>query len=111
MSNGQEKPPRRKQERAPGVGVLDEVRAEKPRRWAVILHNDDYTTMDFVVLVLTRYFHKSDAEAHHVMLTVHHKGSAIAGVYSRDVAETKVAEVTGVARDHGYPLLLTAEPE
>ena len=61
--------------------------------------------------VLRRIFHKTDGEALHIMLTVHKKGSAVAGVYPRDVAETKVAEVMRDAREHGHPLLVTAEPE
>jgi ATP-dependent Clp protease adaptor protein ClpS len=82
-----------------------------PRRYKVIFHNDDYTTMEFVIEVLRRFFHKGEAEALHIMLTVHKKGSAVAGVYPRDVAETKVAEVMRYAREHGHPLMLTAEPE
>ncbi len=77
----------------------------------MVFHNDDYTTMEFVTLVLRVFFHKSEAEATHIMLTVHKKGSGVAGVYTRDVAETKVREVTRYARDHGMPLLVTAEPE
>jgi ATP-dependent Clp protease adaptor protein ClpS len=82
-----------------------------PKRYKVIFHNDDFTTMEFVVEVLRRFFHKNDSEAVHIMLTVHKKGKAVAGVYTRDVAETKVAEVMNHAREHGMPLLLTTEPE
>jgi ATP-dependent Clp protease adaptor protein ClpS len=82
-----------------------------PKRYMVIFHNDDYTTMEFVVEALQRFFHKTETEALHIMLTVHKKGQAVAGVYSRDVAETKVAEVISHARERGHPLLLTAEPE
>ena len=82
-----------------------------PKRYMVLFHNDDYTTMEFVVEALQRFFHKTETEALHIMLTVHKKGKAVAGVYSRDVAETKVAEVIGHARERGHPLLLTAEPE
>ncbi len=82
-----------------------------PKRHKVIFHNDDFTTMEFVVEVLRRFFHKNDSEAVHVMLTVHKKGKAVAGVYTRDVAETKVSEVMKHAREHGMPLLLTTEPE
>jgi ATP-dependent Clp protease adaptor protein ClpS len=82
-----------------------------PKRAKVLFHNDDYTTMEYVVLVLRKFFHKSETEALHVMLTVHKKGKAVAGVYPKEVAETKVAEVTRDAREHGHPLLVTAEPE
>jgi ATP-dependent Clp protease adaptor protein ClpS len=67
--------------------------------------------MEFVIEVLRVFFHKSDTEATFIMLTVHKKGSGVAGTYTRDVAETKVQEVTRYARDHGMPLLVTAEPE
>lgn len=86
-------------------------KVERPRRFKVVLHNDDYTTMEFVVLVLMRFFHKSEAEATHVMLSIHHQGSGVAGLYPRDVAESKVQKVTAFAREHGMPLRLTAEPE
>lgn len=86
-------------------------KTEAPKRFKVIFHNDDFTTMEFVVDVLRHHFHKNEAEAVHVMLTVHRKGKAVAGVYTRDVAETKIAEVTQHARAHGMPLLLTSEPE
>jgi ATP-dependent Clp protease adaptor protein ClpS len=82
-----------------------------PKRYKVIFHNDDYTTMDYVVDVLRRFFHKSETEALYIMLTVHKKGRAVAAVYPRDIAETKVAEVMRDAREHGHPLLLTTEPE
>jgi ATP-dependent Clp protease adaptor protein ClpS len=85
-------------------------RQQPVRRFQVVLHNDDYTSMEFVVEMLMRHFHKLPAEAVHVMLQVHHKGAGVAGVYSRDVAETKVAEVTEEARAAGMPLLLTVEP-
>ena len=82
-----------------------------PRRYKVIFHNDDYTTQEFVVYVLQRFFHKSETEARHIMLTVHHKGAAVAGVYTKDVAETKAQQVMDAARENGMPLLLTTEPE
>lgn len=88
----------------------EQIRTDKPRQYKVILHNDNYTTMEFVVIVLMSYFQKSETEATHIMLTVHHKGQGVAGVFSRDVAETKVAEVTAFAQDNGMPLKLSAEP-
>ena len=93
------------------LATRERRRDKRPRRFRVVLHNDDYTTMDFVVEVLVECFHKSPPEALQVMLQVHHKGSGVAGVYPREVAETKVAEVTARARAAGFPLLLTTEDE
>lgn len=93
------------------VEVEERQKTAVPKRYNVIFHNDDFTTMEYVIEVLRRFFHKNETEALHVMLTVHKKGKAIAGVYPRDVAETKVAEVMRDAREHGHPLLVTAEPE
>ena len=93
---------------APAAEVRPRVR--RPRRYQVVIHNDDYTTMEFVVAMLMKHFHKPPAEALHITLLVHHQGAGIAGIYSRDVAETKVAEVTDEARQEGMPLLLTVEP-
>lgn len=93
------------------VEVAERTRTKRPRRFKVLLHNDDYTTMDFVVYVLVKHFQKTPTEATHIMLQVHHKGTGVAGVYARDVAETKVAAATTDARENGMPLVLTAEPE
>jgi ATP-dependent Clp protease adaptor protein ClpS len=93
------------------VDVKERPKSATPKRYRVIFHNDDYTTMEFVTDVLVRFFHKTEAEATHIMLTVHKKGSATAGVYTRDVAETKVEQVMSHAREHGMPLLVTAEAE
>ena len=86
-------------------------KSKRPRLWRVVLHNDDYTTMEFVVMVLMKHFRKSIAEATQIMLQVHHKGSGIAGVFTRDVAETKVSDVMEEAESNGMPLKLTTEPE
>ncbi|MEB2311639.1 MAG: ATP-dependent Clp protease adapter ClpS [Sorangiineae bacterium] len=98
-------------EEAGELGVAEERRAKKPRRYQVVLHNDDYTTMEFVIVVIMKFFFKSETEATQIMLSVHHKGYGIVGVYSRDVAETKVAQVMDFAKEHGHPLRCTAEPE
>ncbi len=98
-------------DRDEGVVADRKQKTRKPKRWRVLLHNDDYTTTDFVVQVLIRHFHKSHAEATHIMLQVHHTGIGVAGVYSKEVAETKVAEVIDEARSSGMPLLVTAEAE
>ena len=93
------------------VATESRERLKKPPLFRVLLHNDDYTTMEFVVEVLKRFFHKTDTEAVHIMLTVHKSGAAVAGVYTRDVAETKSTQVMDYARENGMPLLLTTEPE
>ena len=93
------------------IEVEERQKTAVPKRYKVIFHNDDYTTMEFVVEVLRKHFHKTETESLHIMLTVHRKGSAVAGIYPRDVAETKVAEVMRHAREHGMPLLLTTEAE
>lgn len=88
-----------------------ELKLERPRMWRVLLHNDDYTTQDFVVWVLETVFHKPQAEAFTIMLSVHQSGIGVAGVYTRDVAETKVRTTQQLAEDHEFPLLVTMEPE
>lgn len=95
-----------------GELVLDErPKVERPRRYVVVLHNDDYTTMEFVVHVLMKFFHLGETEATQVMLQIHHRGFGIVGTYTRDVAETKAAQVMEYAKEHGHPLRCSAEPE
>lgn len=84
--------------------IEDKQQIDEPHLFEVLLHNDDYTTMDFVVTVLQTVFAKNEEQATNIMLNVHKKGAGIAGVYTRDVAETKVAIVHDWARQEGHPL-------
>ena len=86
-------------------------KVKRPLLYKVLLHNDDYTTMEFVVMVLKTIFRHNEETAVQVMLHVHRKGSGVAGVYSREVAETKVEKTTSLARQHEFPLRCTMEPE
>ena len=79
--------------------------------WRVLLHNDDYTSQEFVVWVLETIFHKDQGEAFDIMMLVHRTGMGIAGVYTHDVAETKVKSTRQLAEEHEFPLLVTMEVE
>ncbi len=89
--------------------VILEEEVREPRKYRVLLHNDDYTSMDFVVDVLVKIFRKSADEAHEIMLAVHERGIGQCGIYTREIAETKVAQVHSLARDAGFPLRCTYE--
>jgi ATP-dependent Clp protease adaptor protein ClpS len=93
--------------------LLTETRRKvvRPPRFKVVLFNDDYTPMEFVVALLEQVFDKSPAEATQIMLHVHHNGAGIAGIYVLEVAETKVALVHKLAEERGFPLRAGAEPE
>ncbi|MDR9501817.1 MAG: ATP-dependent Clp protease adapter ClpS [Desulfurivibrionaceae bacterium] len=92
-------------------GVISEQRREvkEPPMFKVLLHNDDYTSMDFVILVLESVFHKRAEDATRIMLNVHQQGVGVAGVYTRDMAETKIALVHDLARHQEYPLKCSLE--
>lgn len=96
-----------------GGEVLERTRQQtkKPELYKVLLLNDDYTTMDFVVEILESLFHKSPAEAYRIMMAVHMQGKGLCGVYPHEVAETKVATVVERARANGFPLRADMEPE
>jgi ATP-dependent Clp protease adaptor protein ClpS len=95
------------------TGLVTKTRAKtkKPSLYKVLLLNDDYTPMEFVVLILQRFFNKGHDEANRIMLHVHHKGVGICGVYTYEVAETKVTQVMDFSRQHGHPLQCTMEKE
>ncbi len=87
------------------------VRTQRPSMYKVLLLNDDFTPMEFVVHVLERFFNKDREDATRIMLQVHHTGVGVCGVYTFEVAETKVAQVTDFARQHQHPLQCTMEKE
>jgi len=103
--------PNNDEDRKGDTDVLEKTKpkVKQPPLFKVILHNDDYTTMQFVVEVLESIFHKSPAEAHRIMMHVHTRGHGICGVYPHEVAETKVALVHDQARHQGFPLRASME--
>lgn len=106
-------------EEVPSPSVLDQIRedvrehqrTDTPRLWRVLLHNDDYTTQEFVVWVLQEVFHRSQTEAHAIMMHVHTAGVGVAGIYTRDVAETRQRQTLRLAEQEQYPLQVSIEPE
>jgi ATP-dependent Clp protease adaptor protein ClpS len=100
-------------DRQTGGEVLERKKEQtkRPELYKVLLLNDDYTTMDFVVEVLETIFNKQPAEAYRIMMMVHTQGKGLCGVYPHEIAETKVEAVVNIARDHGFPLKAAMEPE
>ncbi len=96
-----------------GPSVVTKPKAErklqKPRLYKVLLHNDDYTTMEFVVFVLMSVFHRAETDAVQIMLHVHRNGAGVAGVFTREVAETRVQQVEALARENEFPLRCSIE--
>ena len=103
----------KKTDRKSDIGVLDrdDRKIEKPRKYKVVMHNDDFTPMNFVVAILQTVFLKDYQTAKKLMLDVHDKGRGIAGVYSKEIADTKCMKSIEIAKTAGYPFLVTAEPE
>jgi ATP-dependent Clp protease adaptor protein ClpS len=99
----------------PNESLLAETRStqkvQRPRMWRVLLHNDDYTTQEFVVWVLETVFQKPRGEAFAIMMSVHRSGLGVAGIFTHDVAQTKMKKTQQLAEEHEYPLLVTMEPE
>lgn len=100
-------------EGSPGTesGVTLEEELKEPSMYRVLLHNDDYTTMDFVVKILEEVFHKTQEESVAIMLSVHEKGVGVCGVYPKEIAEFRVSQVAGRAQLAGFPLRCTMEKE
>jgi ATP-dependent Clp protease adaptor protein ClpS len=98
---------------APNTGVVTKTRpkTKKPAMYKVLMLNDDYTPMEFVVHVLERFFSKNHEEAVRIMLHVHHRGVGVCGVFTYEVAETKVNQVMSLARQHQHPLQCTIEKD
>ncbi len=87
----------------------DKVKIKKPKQYKVIMYNDDFTTMEFVINVLVSVFNKNLMEAEKIMLDVHKKGKGVAGIYSYDIAITKVSKAMSMAKESGFPFKLTVE--
>jgi len=92
-----------------GLAELTRQKVEPPPMYKVVLHNDDYTPMDFVIDVLTRFFNMQYEKASEIMLKVHYEGKAVCGIFTAGIAETKVQQVSEYAREHEHPLLCTME--
>ena len=86
-------------------------KTKRPRLYKVMLENDDFTPREFVVEVLKTVFRMSDDEAYLIMMAAHQQGNAVVSVYTRDIAESKANEATGMAKEAGHPLMFTIEPE
>lgn len=89
---------------------LQKQKTQPPPMYKVMLNNDDYTPMDFVIDVLTRFFSMDLEKANQLMLTVHYHGKAVCGIYTAEIAETKVMQVNQYSRKHQHPLMCTMEP-
>lgn len=98
-------------ETASNIKERQNTNISEPRRFKVIIYNDDFTTMDFVVRVLREVFFKQPAEAEQLMMTVHKSGQAIVGIYTYDIAKSKVCKAVNMARAENFPLRLTYQPE
>lgn len=93
------------------IELDDELELEEPKKFKVFLLNDDYSTMDFVIDVLVKVFRKSVDEASVIMLNIHNNGREVCGIYTHEIAATKVAQVKKMARDQGFPLKAVMEEE
>ena len=93
-----------------GTATMEEVKVKKPKMFKVLMHNDDYTSMEFVIHALQKFFQKSYEQSHAIMLKVHHDGIGICGIFTFEVAESKATKVNKYSRGKGHPLKCTFEP-
>lgn len=94
-----------------GTSTIIKPKIELPKKYKVLLHNDDYTTMEFVIFILQSVFHKTIDEAEKIMLEVHKAGIGLCGIYTFEIAESKAKKVERLAREHSHPLMCSIEPE
>jgi len=94
-----------------GTSTIIKNKVELPKKYKVLLHNDDYTTMEFVIFILQSVFHKTIEEAEKIMFEVHRSGIGLCGIYTFEIAESKSKKVAQLAEDHSHPLMCSIEPE
>lgn len=95
--------------RSTAIKEKTNIKIKEPKKYKVIMHNDDFTSMEFVIFVLVNIYNKNNFEANELMLNVHKGGKAVVGSYSYDIARTKIAETTSLAREEGFPFKVTME--
>ncbi len=91
------------------VSTKEKIETREPPLYKVLLHNDDYTTMEFVIAILENVFHKSNADATRIMLNVHHEGIGVAGIFTKEISETKISIVHELAQKNNFPLRCSME--
>jgi len=101
--------PEKNTDREGSVLTEDIIETQEPKLYKVLLHNDDYTSMEFVISILENVFHKSPPDATEIMLNVHNKGIGVAGVYTREICETKISVVHQLAKTNDFPLRCSME--
>ena len=94
----------------PGIAIADKTKLEQPKMYKVVMHNDDYTTMEFVIHVLMKFFNKTYDESHAIMFKIHNDGVGICGIFTFEIAESKSAKVNRYSRGKGHPLKSSIEP-
>jgi ATP-dependent Clp protease adaptor protein ClpS len=111
MMNHDHNRPDNDDEEEGGTSTIIKNKVELPKKYKVLLHNDDYTTMEFVIFILQGVFHKTIEEAEKIMMEVHRTGVGLCGIYTFEIAESKSKKVERLAREHAHPLMCSIEPE